>query len=63
MQNDKMPTSLADAVLTPTNRIAIIYNNYNGVIVEQTTCPFSRSIRANDLGKLRSAQCMGRRGL
>ena len=31
-----------------------------GDTVEQTTCPFSRSIRANDLGKLRSAQCMGR---
>ena len=29
--------------------------------VEQTMCTFSRSIRANDLGKLRSAQCMGRR--
>ena len=34
-----------------------------GDTVEQTTCTFSRSFRANDLGKLRSAQCMGRRGL
>ena len=30
-----------------------------GDTVEQTTCTFSRSFRANDLGKLRSAQCMG----
>ena len=30
-----------------------------GDTVEQTTCPFSRSIRANDLGKLR---CMGNWG-
>ena len=29
-----------------------------GDTVEQTTCTFSRSFRANDLGKLRSAQCM-----
>ena len=34
-----------------------------GDIVEQTTCTFSRSFRANDLGKLRSAQCMGRRAI
>ena len=38
------------------------YAIHYGDTVEQTTCPFSRSIRANDLGKLRSAQCMGRRG-
>ena len=41
------------------NFYAICY----GDTVEQTTCTFSRSFRANDLGKLRSAQCMGRRGL
>ena len=30
-----------------------------GDIVEQTTCTFSRSIRANNLGKSRPAQSMG----
>ena len=30
-----------------------------GDIVEQTTCTFSRSIRADDLGKSRPAQSMG----
>ena len=32
-----------------------------GDTVEQTACTFSRSIRANSLGKLRPTQCMGRR--
>ena len=32
-----------------------------GDTVEQTTCTFSRSIRANGLGKLRPTQSMGRR--
>ena len=39
------------------------YAIHYGDTVEQTTCTFSRSIRANDLGKLHSAQCMGRREL
>ena len=34
-----------------------------GDTVEQTTCTFSRSIPAKDLGKSRPAQSMGRRWL
>ena len=40
-----------------------LYAIHYGDTVEQTTCTFSRSIPANDLGKLRPTQSMGRQWL